>query len=50
MVSLFGKNHTHEEHKEHTFDSFCKKVLKNEKQNYSKEINNQSKNPCSKTS
>jgi len=31
----------HEEHKRHTFDSFCKKVLKNEVLNYHVEANRQ---------
>jgi len=30
---------SYEEHKRHTFDSFCKKMLKNELRNYYKEIN-----------
>lgn len=32
---------SHEEHKRHAFDSFCKKVLKNEVRNYYVEANRQ---------
>jgi Sigma-70, region 4. len=32
------KPHSHEEHKRHTFDSFCKKVLKNEARDYYDEV------------
>ena len=32
------KSTSHEEHKQHVFDSFCKKVLKNEARDYYKEV------------
>ena len=35
------KPHSHEEHKRHTFDSFCKKVLKNEARDYYDELKRQ---------
>lgn len=35
------KPHSHEEHKRHTFDSFCKKVLKNETRDYYDEVKRQ---------
>jgi len=34
---------SYEEHKRHTFDSFCKKILKNELRNYYKELNKRKK-------
>ena len=33
------KPHSHEERKRHTFDSFCKKVLKNEARDYYDDVN-----------
>jgi len=33
--------YSHEKHKQHAFDSFCKKILKNEALNYSSELNRQ---------
>ncbi|HBL50770.1 MAG TPA: RNA polymerase subunit sigma-70 [Firmicutes bacterium] len=32
------KPHSHEQHKRHTFDSFCKKVLKHEARDYYDEL------------
>lgn len=32
------KPHSHEEHKRHTFDSFCKKILKHEARDYYDEL------------
>lgn len=37
------KPHSHEEHKRHTFDSFCKKILKNEARDYYDELKRQRK-------
>ena len=32
------KPHSHEEHIQHTFDAFCKKVLRNEARDYLDEL------------
>lgn len=43
------KTYSHEEHKRHAFDSFCKKVLKNEARDYYDEMKRQRKREVSLT-
>lgn len=35
------KPHSQDEHKQHTFEYFCKQILKNEKNDYHRELNQQ---------
>ncbi|TEB04886.1 RNA polymerase sigma factor [Pelotomaculum schinkii] len=41
------KPHSHEEHKRHTFDSFCKKILKHEARDYYDELKRRRKHEIS---
>ena len=38
---------SHEQHKQHTFDSFCKRMLKNEMRDYYSELNKRRQNEVS---